>query len=71
MFELWALLGLFAGSFGLGRYIGRRASENSFMGVHVGAGKGSKCHSCGVLVEGGGMDMEAHTRFYCKPLKGR
>lgn len=22
---------------------------------------------CGVLIEGGGLDMEAHERFYCRP----
>jgi hypothetical protein len=60
MFEVWALLILLGGSYGLGRWQGRRAAEDQFMGVHVGAGKGSKCHFCGVLVD---------TRFYCKPPK--
>lgn len=69
MFELWAFLILMAGAYALGRWQDRRSTESRFMGVHVG-GTGGKCGFCGVLVEGGGLDMEAHTRFYCRPPKG-
>lgn len=67
MGELVSFLILVVGSGVFGYWRGKRSAERAFMGVHVGAGKGGKCHACGVLVEGGGLEMESHSRFYCKP----
>ena len=67
MAEVWALLALIGMFFGGGWWFGRHSVEVKLRGsVSTGAGK---CRFCGVLIEGGGLDMEAHERFYCRPPK--
>ena len=67
--EVWAVIALAAAWYGAGYWWGARRTRDKLMGVHTGA-PGSKCRVCGTLVEGGGLDMEAHTRFYCRPPQG-
>ena len=68
MFEFWAYCTLMAGAYFVGYWRGEKQSEKRFMGLHVG-NTGAKCSACGVLVEGGGLEMESHSRFYCKSQK--
>lgn len=66
MGELLATLVWVAGMYFVGRWDGNRRAEKRFMSAKTTSGAG-KCRFCGVLIEGGGLDMEAHERFYCRP----
>ena len=67
MGELLAIAVLLGGAYLVGVWHGRRMVEEKLKGsVSTRAGK---CRFCGVLIEGGGLDMEAHERFYCRPPK--
>lgn len=68
MGELLAALVWVAAAYFVGRWDGRRRSEKRFLAAEQCTRTG-KCRFCGVLIEGGGLDMEAHERFYCKPPK--
>ena len=60
----WLLAWAVAGGWWWGRSSAMKKIAAAAKGTKVG-----KCRFCGVLIEGGGLDMEAHERFYCRPPK--